>query len=101
MESPVMLAAGILGTTGASLRRAARAGAGAVVTKSLGVEVRRRSPRTHRRPGGGGLLNAMGLPNPSYRNFQEEIDIGRGAAPRWWRASSGRTRRSSSRWRRP
>ncbi|HNR57877.1 MAG TPA: dihydroorotate dehydrogenase [Methanothrix sp.] len=78
MESPVMLAAGILGTTGASLRRAARAGAGAVVTKSLGVEVR----EGHRGPTvvqvEGGLLNAMGLPNPSYRNFQEEIDIGRG-----------------------
>ena len=78
MESPVMLAAGILGTTGASLRRAALAGAGAVVTKSVGV-----APREgHRGPTvvqvEGGLLNAMGLPNPSYRNFQEEIDIGRG-----------------------
>ena len=78
MESPVMLAAGILGTTGASLRRAALAGAGAVVTKSVGV-----APREgHRGPTvvqvEGGLLNAMGLPNPSYRNFQEEIDIARG-----------------------
>jgi len=78
MDNPVILAAGILGTTGASLRRAALAGAGGVVTKSVGVV-----PRDgHRGPTvvqvEGGLLNAMGLPNPSYRNFQEEIDIGRG-----------------------
>jgi dihydroorotate dehydrogenase (NAD+) catalytic subunit len=37
LRNPVMLAAGILGTTGASLRRAALAGAGGVVTKSVGV----------------------------------------------------------------
>ncbi|MCR3883468.1 dihydroorotate dehydrogenase [Methanotrichaceae archaeon M04Ac] len=77
MDSPVMLAAGILGTTGASLRRAALSGAGAVVTKSVGVAER----EGHRGPVvvqvEGGLLNAMGLPNPSYRSFQEEIDIGR------------------------
>ncbi len=82
LENPVMLAAGILGTTGASLRRAALAGAGAVVTKSIGVD-----PRDGH-PGPGivrldvGLLNAMGLPNPSYREFQEEIDIARtGGSP--------------------
>ena len=77
MLNPVMLAAGILGTTGASLKRAALSGAGGVVTKSVGV-----APRDgHRGPTvvqvEGGLLNAMGLPNPSYRNFQEEIDLGR------------------------
>jgi dihydroorotate dehydrogenase (NAD+) catalytic subunit len=82
MDNPVMLAAGILGTTGASLKRAVLSGAGAVVTKSVGVAER----EGHRGPAvvqvEGGLLNAMGLPNPSYRHFQEEIDIGRdGGAP--------------------
>jgi len=77
MPNPIMLAAGILGTTGASLRRAARFGAGCVVTKSLGPE-----PKAgHKGPTvvqvEGGLLNAMGLPNPSYRNFQEEINVAR------------------------
>ncbi len=82
MDNPVILAAGILGTTGASLRRAALSGAGCVVTKSVGS-----IPRDgHRGPTvvqvEGGLLNAMGLPNPSYANFQQEIDIGReGGAP--------------------
>ncbi len=33
LENPVMLAAGILGTTGASLRRAALAGAGAAAAR--------------------------------------------------------------------
>ncbi len=78
LRNPVLLAAGILGTTGASLRRAGQAGAGGVVTKSLGS-----SPREGHRgptivPVECGLLNAMGLPNPSYRDFQEEIEKARG-----------------------
>ncbi|VVB72663.1 Dihydroorotate dehydrogenase [uncultured archaeon] len=77
LQNPVLLAAGILGTTGASLRRAALAGAGGVVTKSLGSVPR----EGHHGPTvvavECGLLNAMGLPNPSYRNFQEEIEIAR------------------------
>jgi len=77
MPNPVMLAAGILGTTGASLRRAARSGVGCVVTKSLGPEPKAgyKGPTVVQVEGG--LLNAMGLPNPSYRNFQEEIDVAR------------------------
>ncbi len=73
--NPVLLAAGILGTTGASLKRAALAGAGAVVTKSVGSVPR----EGHHNPTivqvECGLLNAMGLPNPSYKEFQEEIDF--------------------------
>ncbi|HOV82146.1 MAG TPA: dihydroorotate dehydrogenase [Methanothrix sp.] len=72
--NPVLLAAGILGTTGASLRRAARAGAGGVVTKSLGSSPREGHPGPTLVAVECGLLNAMGLPNPSYRDFQEEID---------------------------
>ena len=77
LSNPVLLAAGILGTTGASLCRAARAGAGGVVTKSVGSLPR----EGHHGPCvvqmEGGLLNAMGLPNPSYRDFQDEIDKAR------------------------
>ncbi len=77
LKNPLMLAAGIIGTTGASLNRAAEGGAGAVVTKSIGIE-----PKTgHCNPSmvevDCGYLNAMGLPNPSYKNFQSEIDIAR------------------------
>lgn len=82
LKNPVMLAAGILGTTGASLRRAAQAGAGGVVTKSLGSAPREGHPGPTVVSVECGLLNAMGLPNPSYREFQEEIDIARaGGAP--------------------
>ncbi|MDD5473027.1 MAG: dihydroorotate dehydrogenase [Candidatus Methanoperedens sp.] len=74
LKNPMMLAAGIMGTTGGSLKRAAQAGAGAVVTKSIGI-----APKAgHSNPSmvdvDCGYLNAMGLPNPSYKNFQEEID---------------------------
>ncbi len=77
LENPLMLAAGILGTTGASMKRAALAGAGAVVTKSIGLEPRDGHPGPTVVRLGVGLINAMGLPNPSYRAFQEEIDIAR------------------------
>jgi dihydroorotate dehydrogenase (NAD+) catalytic subunit len=75
LKNPLMLAAGIMGTTGGSLKRIAQAGAGALVTKSIGLE-----PKSgHNNPSmvevDCGYLNAMGLPNPSYKNFQHEIDI--------------------------
>jgi dihydroorotate dehydrogenase (NAD+) catalytic subunit len=76
VRSPVMLAAGILGETYGSLKRLESEGAGALVTKSLGpkpnpgyrgpilVEVR------------GGFLNAVGLANPGYRAFREDLEEG-------------------------
>jgi dihydroorotate dehydrogenase (NAD+) catalytic subunit len=75
LPNPILLAAGILGTTGASLRRAALAGAGGVVTKSVGSVPREGHPGPTVVQVECGLLNAMGLPNPSYKEFQEEIDI--------------------------
>ena len=76
LKNPTILAAGVLGTTGASLCRVAReGGAGAVVTKSIGP-----APKTgHSNPSmvklDCGFLNAMGLPNPSYPGFLQELDI--------------------------
>jgi dihydroorotate dehydrogenase (NAD+) catalytic subunit len=74
LNNPILLAAGILGTTGASLCRAARAGAGGVVTKSVGSLPREGHPGPTIVHVDSGLLNAMGLPNPSYKDFQDEID---------------------------
>ncbi|MDD1761504.1 MAG: dihydroorotate dehydrogenase [Methanothrix sp.] len=79
LKNPVLLAAGILGTTGASLRRAALAGAGGVVTKSVGSVPREGHPGPTIVHVKCGLLNAMGLPNPSYRDFQQEIKTARSA----------------------
>ena len=72
LENHMLLAAGVLGTTGASLSRMLSLGAGGVVTKSIGPE-----PKAgHAGPClvvlEDGLLNAMGLPNPS-KDFVDEL----------------------------
>jgi dihydroorotate dehydrogenase (NAD+) catalytic subunit len=82
IRNPTMLASGILGSTGATLKRVAYYGAGAVVTKSLGVEAR----EGHKSPSlvelKNGLLNAIGLANPGFKAFKEDIDIAkRGGVP--------------------
>jgi len=61
LKNPTILASGILGSTGASLRRIAKCGAGAVVTKSIGVEEREgyAGPNLIRLEHG--FLNALGL----------------------------------------
>ncbi|MBN2110417.1 MAG: dihydroorotate dehydrogenase [Methanosarcinaceae archaeon] len=75
LRNPTILAAGIMGTTGASLVRVAKEGAAAVVTKSIGPQ----PEDGHSNPSmvnlGYGFLNAMGLPNPSYPDFSAELTI--------------------------
>jgi dihydroorotate dehydrogenase (NAD+) catalytic subunit len=72
LENHMLLAAGVLGTTGASLSRMLLLGAGGVVTKSIGPHPK----EGHAGPClvvlSDGLLNAMGLPNPS-KDFVDEI----------------------------
>ncbi len=75
LRNPTILASGILGSTGASLKRVAKHGAGAVVTKSIG-----KMPREgHKNPTiielGDCLINAIGLANPGYKAFVDEIKI--------------------------
>jgi dihydroorotate dehydrogenase (NAD+) catalytic subunit len=77
LRNPIMLAAGVLGSTGASLRRAAQSGAGCVVTKSIGSDEKKGHPGPTVVQVDCGLLNAMGLPNPGYKKFQDEIEIAR------------------------
>jgi len=72
LDNHLLLAAGVLGTTGASLSRMLLLGAGGVVTKSIGP-----APKEgHAGPClvvlEDGLMNAMGLPNPS-KDFVEEL----------------------------
>jgi len=73
LKNPTMLASGVFDETGKSMLTIARAGAGAIVTKSIGKE-----PRTgHQNPTvvelQSGLLNAMGLPNPGIDAYSSEI----------------------------
>jgi dihydroorotate dehydrogenase (NAD+) catalytic subunit len=73
LANPTMLAAGILGLTGSSLKSVVEAGAGAVVTKSLGLKPREGYSNPTVVQVDCGLLNAMGLPNPGVHHFGEEI----------------------------
>ena len=73
LANPTMLAAGILGLTGSSLRNVVEAGAAAVVTKSMGMKPREGYPNPTVVQVDCGLLNAMGLPNPGVLHFREEI----------------------------
>lgn len=73
LRNPTMLAAGILGLSGASLRRVMDSGAGAVVTKSLGLKPREGYLNPSVVQVSCGLLNAIGLPNPGVHGFVEEI----------------------------
>jgi dihydroorotate dehydrogenase (NAD+) catalytic subunit len=73
LANPTMLAAGILGMTALSLKRVAEAGAGAVVTKSVGLKPRKGYANPTVVQVDCGLLNAMGLPNPGIEYFAKEI----------------------------
>jgi dihydroorotate dehydrogenase (NAD+) catalytic subunit len=80
LRNPFLLASGIWGESGESLAGAWRAGAGGVVTKSIGSEPRTGYPNptveVYER---WGLLNAMGLPNPGIREYPKEIEVARRA----------------------
>ncbi|MDN7025739.1 dihydroorotate dehydrogenase [Methanoculleus sp. FWC-SCC1] len=73
----LLLAAGVLGTTGASLARILDTGAGGVVTKSIGPVPKEGHAGPCVVTVDGGVLNAMGLPNPSSE-FVQELDRVRG-----------------------
>jgi dihydroorotate dehydrogenase (NAD+) catalytic subunit len=73
LANPTMLASGILGYTGLSLKSVIEAGAGAIVTKSMGLEPRTGYPNPTVVQVDCGLLNAMGLPNPGISHFSEEM----------------------------
>jgi dihydroorotate dehydrogenase (NAD+) catalytic subunit len=73
LVNPTMLASGILGYTGLSMKSVIEAGAGAVVTKSLGLTPRSGYPNPTVVQVDCGLLNAMGLPNPGINYFGEEL----------------------------
>ncbi|MDG6257558.1 MAG: dihydroorotate dehydrogenase [Methanomicrobiaceae archaeon] len=73
LDNHLLLAAGILGTTGASLARVLSIGAGGVVTKSIGPAPFPGHPGPCVAVLEDGILNAMGLPNPSA-DFAGELD---------------------------
>ena len=74
MRNPTMLAAGILGSTASSLNWAGRSGAGAVVTKSFGLNPNRGYANPTTVEVTGGVINAIGLSNPGVENFKGELE---------------------------
>ncbi len=79
LENPLLLASGVVGTTPGGLKSAVGAGAGGVVTKSLGLEAREGHSSPNVVGVDCGYLNAMGLPNPGAEYFADELsgmDVG-------------------------
>lgn len=79
LRHPIMLASGILGETGDLLLSAHRAGASAIVTKSIGLEPKDGHQNPTVFPMEFGMLNAMGLPNPGIIEFGKEMELLRGS----------------------
>jgi len=75
LDNPTILAAGILGLSASSLKRAVESGAAAVSTKSIGIEPRAGYINPTIAEVDCGLLNAMGLPNPGVDIYVKEIRL--------------------------
>ena len=73
MQKPVALASGILGYSTPIFQEMENSGAGAVVTKSVGVSPRIGYANPTIVQANGGVINAMGLPNPGINLFVEEV----------------------------
>lgn len=73
LANPTMLASGILGLSAESLGNIVKTGAGAIVTKSVGLKPRKGYPNPTVVQASCGLINAMGLPNPGINEFIKEI----------------------------
>lgn len=71
MKNPLMLASGICDLTKESMERCS--GAGAIVTKSVGVEERTGYPNPIFYDTGCGILNAVGLANPGVDAYVKEL----------------------------
>jgi dihydroorotate dehydrogenase (NAD+) catalytic subunit len=73
LANPTILASGIMGYSTESLTRIVKGGAGAVVTKSVGLKPRVGYSNPTIVQAEAGLINAMGLPNPGINVYSQEI----------------------------
>lgn len=74
LKNPILLAAGVLGSTASSLNWAARNGAGGVVTKSFSLEPNKGYLNPTTVEVQGGIINAIGLSNPGVEAFKVELE---------------------------
>jgi len=73
LANPTILASGILGYSAETLKSIVEGGAGAVLTKSVGLKPRVGYANPTIAQTSCGLINAMGLPNPGIDEFVKEI----------------------------
>jgi dihydroorotate dehydrogenase (NAD+) catalytic subunit len=73
LKNPTILASGLMDEDAGSMKRIVNCGAGAVVTKSIGLKSREGYANPTIVELEYGILNAMGLPNPGINEFGEEI----------------------------
>ncbi|MFC1753391.1 dihydroorotate dehydrogenase [Thermoproteota archaeon] len=74
LSNPTVLASGFLGVSGASLASVARNGAGAVTTKSIGLEARKGHPCPVVLTLEDGIINAVGLSGPGINEKIAEVE---------------------------
>ena len=73
LKNPTILASGLMDEDAGSMQRIFNCGAGAIVTKSIGLKPREGYPNPTIIELEHGILNAMGLPNPGIEEFKDEI----------------------------
>ena len=73
LKNPTMLASGIMDEDAGSMQRMIDCDAGAIVTKSIGMQPREGYPNPTVLELEFGLLNAMGLPNPGVDEYGNEM----------------------------
>lgn len=73
LDSPCMLASGIMDETGEGMARVLRSGAAAAVSKSVGTDPNPGHANPNFIEEEGFCLNAMGLPNPGIEGYAEEM----------------------------
>jgi len=83
LRNPLVLAAGVLGTGPELLERVAKAGAGAVTTKSCSLMPRQGHPNPTVLDWGHGLINAIGLANPGVEEMSRIIAEARRRLAPW------------------
>ena len=72
-RNPLMLAAGIMGSTASSMNWILKSGAGGVVSKSFSLNPHPGYVNPTTVAVDGGIINAIGLSNPGVENFKEEL----------------------------
>jgi len=81
LDNPTVLASGVLGYSAETLENVVKGGAGAAVTKSIGLKPREGYANPTVVQANCGLINAMGLPNPGIKEYLKEFHRIRAAVP--------------------